>query len=281
LPGRDRHRAAIVAHLQDPMPPILDPAGNPKSAASNVISIRALKAHCATCSMRELCLPIGFTPDAMRDLEALITVRRRFKKGESVFNSGDRFAALYAIRSGSCKLTIQSEDGREQVSGYHIMGDIMGFDGIGSGQHGGWAIALEDTEVCVIPFEHLEELCQRSAPLQHNLHRLLSREVTRDENLLLVLGSMRAEERVVAFLLDLSNRYRQRGYSSTEFVLRMTRDEIGSYLGLTLETVSRVFSHLQAEGAIEVEKRAVKLVNPAALRAMMNEREGASGSDTK
>jgi len=92
-------------------------------------------------------------------------VRRRFKKGESVFNSGDRFAALYAIRSGSCKLTIQSEDGREQVSGYHIMGDIMGFDGIGSGQHGGWATALENTEVCVIPFGQLEELCQRSAPL--------------------------------------------------------------------------------------------------------------------
>jgi CRP/FNR family transcriptional regulator, anaerobic regulatory protein len=223
--------------------------------------------------MRELCLPIGLTSDAMRDLEALITVRRRFQKGESVFNSGDRFAALYAIRSGSCKLTIQSEDGREQVSGYHIMGDIMGFDGIGSGRHGAWATALEDTEVCEIPFEHLEALCQRLAPLQHNLHRLLSREVTRDENLLLVLGSMRAEERVVAFLLDLSNRYRQRGYSSTEFVLRMTRDEIGSYLGLTLETVSRVFSHLQAQGAIEVEKKAVKLVNPAALRAMMNERE--------
>ena len=107
------------------------------------------------------------------------------------------------------------------------MGDIMGFDGIGSGQHCGQAIALEDTEVCEIPFDHLEELCQRLAPLQHNLHRLLSREVTRDEHLLLVLGSMRAEERVVAFLLDLSDRYRQRGYSSTEFVLRMTRDEIG------------------------------------------------------
>jgi CRP/FNR family transcriptional regulator len=253
------------------MHPIPDPRFDPKG--SNVTSIRDLRAHCATCSMRELCMPIGLGSDAMRELDALITIRRRFKKGEAVFHRGNRFAALYAIRFGSCKVTVSSEYGREQVSGYHITGDILGFDGIGSGRHGGHAIALEDTEVCEIAFERLEELCQRLAPLQHNLHRLLSREVTRGENLLLVLGSMRAEERVVAFLLDLSNRYRQRGYSSTEFVLRMTRDEIGSYLGLTLETVSRVFSQLQEQEAIKVEKKAVQLVNLAALRAMMDERE--------
>ena len=250
----------------------IDPAGT----VSNAISIRALGAHCATCSMRELCLPMGLSPDAMHELDALITVRRHFKKGESVFHGGDRFAALYAIRSGSCKVTVATEDGREQVCGYHIMGEIMGFDGIASGRHGGRAVALEDTELCEIPFDRLEELCQRLASLQHNLHRLLSREVTRDENLLLVLGSMGAEERVVAFLLNLSNRYRQRGYSSTEFVLRMTRGEIGSYLGLTLETVSRVFSHLQEQGAAQVEKKAVRLVNLPALRAMMNERESRS-----
>ena len=246
---------------------------DPEGKVSNVISISDLRVHCATCSMRELCLPIGLDSDAMRELDALITIRRHFKKGKSVFNCGDRFAALYAIRSGSCKVTVPAEDGREQVSGYHLMGDIMGFDGIDSGRHGGQAIALEDTEVCEIPFDHLEELSQRLPPLQHNLHRLLSREVTRDENLLLVLGSMRADERVVAFLLNLSNRYRQRGYSSTEFVLRMTRGEIGSYLGLKLETVSRVFSHLQEQGTIKVHKKAVQLVDLPALRAMMNERE--------
>jgi CRP/FNR family transcriptional regulator, anaerobic regulatory protein len=254
------------------MRPILDPPIKPADSVSNVISISDLKVHCATCSMSELCLPIGLAPDAMRELDALITIRRHFKKGESVFNCGDRFAALYAIRSGSCKVTVPTEDGREHVSGYHMMGDIMGFDGIGSGWHGGQAIALEDTEVCEIPFDRLEELCQRLPPLQRNLHRLLSREITRDENLLLVLGSMKAEERVVAFLLNLSNRYRQRGYSSTEFVLRMTRGEIGSYLGLKLETVSRVLSHLQEQGAIKVEKKAIQLVNLTALKAMMSER---------
>jgi CRP/FNR family transcriptional regulator len=153
------------------------------------------------------------------------------------------------------------------------MGDIMGFDGIGSGRHGGQATALEDTEVCEIPFDHLEDLCQQLAPLQHNLNRLMSREITRDERLLLVLGGMKAEERVVAFLLELSNRYRQRGYSSTEFVLRMTRGEIGSYLGLTLETVSRAFSNLQRQGAVKVSKKAVQLIDIPTLRAMMAEHE--------
>ena len=253
--------------------PIRDPALHPQSVVSNVISIRDLKAHCASCSMRELCLPIGLTPDAMRELDALITIRRHFKKGESVFRSGDRFAALYAIRSGSCKVSVPTEDGREQVSGYHIMGDIMGFDGIGSDRHGGQATALEDTEVCEIPFDRLEELCDRIALLQHNLHRLLSRELARDQNQLLVLGGMKAEERVVAFLLDLSNRYRERGYSSTEFVLRMTRSEIGSYLGLKLETVSRSLSHLQAEGLVKIKNKAVQLINLPALRALINERE--------
>ena len=252
---------------------IPDSALHPQSVVSNVISIRDLKAHCARCSSRELCLPIGLAPDAMRELDALITIRRHFKKGESVFRSGDHFAALYAIRSGSCKVSVPTEDGREQVSGYHIMGDIMGFDGIGSDRHGGQATALEDTEVCEIPFGRLEELCNRLPPLRHNLLQLLSRDLARDQNQLLVLGGMKAEVRVVAFLLDLSNRHRERGYSSTEFVLRMTRSEIGSYLGLELETVSRSLSHLQAEGLVKIRKKAIQLINLPALRALVNERE--------
>jgi len=185
---------------------------------------------------------------------------------------GDRFAALYAIRSGSCKVTVPTEDGGEQVSGYHIMGDIMGFDGIGNGRHGGRGMALEDTEVCEIPFDHLEELCQRLAPLQHNLHRFLAREISRDHSVMLLLGSMRAEERVAEFLLNLSERYRRRGYSSTEFVLRMTREEIGSYLGLKLETVSRLFSHFQKEALIRIRGRDVQILDLAALKQLVGQR---------
>ena len=152
------------------------------------------------------------------------------------------------------------------------MGDIMGFDGIAHGRHGAQAIALEDTEICVIPFEQLEQLCSRFEPLQRNLHQLLAREVERDQNLLLVVGGTRAEERVAAFLLDLSHRYHQRGYSSTEFVLRMTRREIGSYLGLKLETVSRLLSRFQAEGLISVNKKTVRLLDLDGLRTLLGER---------
>ena len=250
----------------------VSPIRRAAAAGSNVVSIRDLRAHCATCSMRELCLPLGLARDEMGELETLISGRRHFRKGEAVFRSGDRFDALYAIRYGSCKVILVTDEGREQVSGFHIMGDIMGFDGIANGRHGGHAIALEDTEVCVLPFEQLEKLCRQLESLQRNLHQLLSREIARDKNLLLVVGSMRAEERVAAFLLSLSQRYRQRGYSSTEFVLRMTRREIGSYLGIKLETVSRLLSRFQAQGLIRVDRKSVALLDLNGLHAFLDER---------
>jgi CRP/FNR family transcriptional regulator, anaerobic regulatory protein len=175
---------------------------------------------------------------------------------------------LYAIRIGSCKTTVLAEDGREQIAGYHMLGDIIGLDGIASERHGCEAVALEDTEVCVLPFDRLEELARAVAPLQHNLHQFLSREIGRDQNVMLLLGSMRAEERLAVFLLNLSERYRRRGYSATEFVLRMTREEIGSYLGLKLETVSRLLSRLQEEGLLQVQGKTVKLLDLPALRQL-------------
>ncbi len=246
--------------------------GNLDQAAADatpaVISIRDLKTHCMTCSMRELCLPVGLERDAMHQLDKLVSTRQRLKKGEAIFRIGDPFAALYAIRLGSCKTTVLAEDGREQVAGYHMPGDLVGLDGIGHERHGCHAIALEDIEVCVMPFGHLENLAQRIPPLQKNLHRILSREIIRDHNVMLLLGSMRAEERLAVFLLNLSHRYRDRGYSATEFILRMTREEIGSYLGLKLETVSRLFSRFQQEGLIQVQGRAIKLLDTAALRQL-------------
>jgi CRP/FNR family transcriptional regulator, anaerobic regulatory protein len=248
------------------------PSSGPQAAA-NVISIRALRAHCATCSMRELCLPTGLGADAMRELDDLVAARQRVKKGLPVFQSGDRFTALYAIRSGSCKTTVSDQGGREQITGYHVMGDIIGFDGIGSGRHQCQAIALEDTEVCEVPFARLEELSSRLPPLQHNLHRLLSREIMREEKLLLVVGGMGAQERIAAFLLNLSQRYQQRGYSSREFVLRLTRKDIGSYLGMRLETVSRLLSHFQSKKLIKMEKSVVQLLDLQALKAMISEHD--------
>lgn len=207
---------------------------------------------------------------SIRELNAVSTTRTRLKKGNALYRAGAPFTALYAIRLGSCKTTILAEDGREQIAGYHMLGDIIGLDG--TDRHGCQAVALEDTEVCVLPFNRLEELGRTIAPLQHNLHQFLSREIGRNQNSMLLLGSMRAEERLAVFLLNLSERYRRRGYSSSEFVLRMTREEIGSYLGLKLETVSRLFSRFQKEGLIQVQGRGLKLLDLPALRQLAGQR---------
>jgi CRP/FNR family transcriptional regulator len=252
------------------------PGSSPHRAANGtpapVISIRDLKVHCSNCSMRELCLPMGLEVADLERVDALLGTRIKLRKGETLYRDGETFTALYAIRIGSLKTTVLAEDGREQVSGYHMLGDIIGLDGIGTDRHGCQAVALEDTDVCVLPFERIEDVARSVPALQRNLHRLLSKEISRDQNVMLLLGSMRAEERLAVFLLSLAERYKRRGYSSTEYVLRMTREEIGSYLGLKLETVSRLFSRFQDEGLIQVQGRAVKLLDPIALKAIIGQR---------
>ena len=238
-----------------------------------VVFLSDLKAACASCSMRELCMPFGLNADELAQIDSLVGSRRRLRKGETLYDAGDAFAGLYAVRVGSVKTTVLAEDGREQVTGYQLPGDIVGLDGVGGDRYQSRTVALEDSEVCVMPSDRLEMLTQRVPALQNNLHRLLSREISRDHALMLVLGSMRAEERLAVFLLDLAERYRRRGYSSTRYVLRMTRGEIGSYLGLTLETVSRLFSRLQQEGIVRVQGREVVLLDPGALRQLCAARE--------
>lgn len=236
---------------------------------SPAVSLHALRTHCNNCSMRELCLPVGLEPQAMQQLDELVTTRVQLQRGGTLYRAGDRFSMLYAIRTGFCKTTLLEQAGHEQVMGYHMLGDIIGMDGIGTGSHGCQAIALEDTELCTLPFSLLEDLARNIASLQHNLHQVLAREITRDQNIMLMLGRMRAEERLALFLLNLSDRYEQRGYSSTEFVLRMTRMDIGSYLGLKLETVSRLFSRLQSKGLIRVQGRTVTMLDRPALEQLV------------
>lgn len=250
------------------MPAPLGHTTHSAAPRASLILVRDLKARCNSCSMRELCLPVGLEPAALGELETVVSSRTRLKKGDTLYRAGERFSALYAIRLGSCKTTIPAEDGREQIAGYHMLGDIIGLDGIGTDRHGCQAVALEDSEVCVLPFERLEELARAVPSLQRNLLQFLSREIAREQNTMLLLGSMRAEERLAVFLLNLSDRYRRRGYSSTEFVLRMTREEIGSYLGLKLETVSRLFSRFQEEGLLQVQGRGLKLLDLPALRQL-------------
>jgi len=221
-------------------------------------------------SQAELCLPRQIGDGDMARIEQVVFARRRLKRGDSLFKAGDPFNALYAIRSGFLKTTVLNADGREQVTGFQMGGELLGLDGIGSGRYHGNAVALEDSEVCVLPFALIEELGREIPAIQRNLHSVLSREIVRDHGVMMLLGSMSAEERLGAFLLGLSRRFTARGYSASDFHLRMTREEIGSFLGLKLETVSRLFSRFQADGLIEVQQKHVRIVDIPGLENLVH-----------
>lgn len=206
----------------------------------------------------------------MEQLDSIVSTRRKVPRSAPLFSNGEDFKALYAVRTGFFKTAVANEFGKEQVIGFQMAGEILGLDGIVSHKHSCDAIALEDSEVCVMQWEQVESLANSLTVLQRHLHRIMSREIVREHGVMLLLGSMRAEERLAAFLLNLVQRLKSRGFSSTELVLRMTRDEIGSYLGLKLETVSRTFTKLVEAGVIEVRSRHVKILDEKALKAIAN-----------
>jgi len=230
---------------------------------------RKFEVTCASCNLRELCLPGAVCLDDLQRVENIVYARRRVKRGEALFNAGDEFRTVYAIRSGFFKTSVVDGEGREQVTGFFMGGELMGLDGLGTGRYNGTAVALEDSEACVLPFALVEELSHDIRPLQRQLHSVLSREIVRDHGVMMLLGSMRAEERLATFLLNLSRRFMRRGYSSSDFHLRMTREEIGSYLGLKLETVSRLFSSFQKDGLIEVQQKHVRIHDIAGLERLL------------
>jgi CRP/FNR family transcriptional regulator, anaerobic regulatory protein len=244
----------VVIHPQPPTP----------------VHSHALKVACSSCNLRELCLPLGLSQAEVERLDTLVANRSSVPRGETLYRSGDPFRSLFAVRTGFFKTRVAAEDGRDQVTGFQMAGELLGFDGIGTEHHTCDAVALEDSQVCVIPFNQLESLSREFSELQRQLHKVMSREIVREHGVMLLLGSMRAEERVAAFLLNLTQRLQARGFSSTALVLRMTREEIGSYLGLKLETVSRAFSKFQEDGVLEVKQRQVRVLNEPALRQLVN-----------
>ncbi|QLI83085.1 fumarate/nitrate reduction transcriptional regulator Fnr [Chitinibacter fontanus] len=234
------------------------------------MSPRHLRNSCTNCSLRELCLPLGLSQEEMQELDTIITQARPIKRGEALYRAGEPFRSLYAIRLGFFKASVISEDGREQVTGFHMSGELMGMDAISTDVHTCDAIALEDSEVCELPFNDIEDLSREIPLLQRHFHKVMSREIVRDHGVMLLLGNMKAEERLAAFLLNLSQRFAIRGYSSSSFHLRMTREEIGSYLGLKLETVSRTLSKFQDQGFIKVQNRLIELENIDSLKKLLN-----------
>jgi len=236
--------------------------------SDNVISLATLKAACSGCSLRDLCIPLGLSADDMRALEGAIKGNRKLIKGEFLYRAGDPFKSLFAIRTGSTKTCEITIDGSIQITGFHLPGELLGIDAISSEQHPCDVIALETTELCELPFNKLESLARELPGLQHQLFRLMSRELADEEQQLLMLGRMKAEERLAAFLLGFSRRLQQLGHSPTELRLPMSRQDLGDYLGLALETVSRLFSRFQEEKLISVQGRNVNLLDTARLNGI-------------
>jgi CRP/FNR family transcriptional regulator len=220
------------------------------------------KTVCATCELRELCMPCcGLTPSEKKVADRLAFNRLRVRRGERLYRTGERFGSLYAVRDGFFKSVAVLENGREQVTGFSMIGDVLGMDGIGPGLHSCAAVALEDSDVCAVPFAGLQEVAHGIPSLQHHFRKLMGREIVREQGMMLQLGSMSAEERVAMFLLDLSRRFAARGYPASEIKLRMKREEIASFLGLKLETVSRTISRFQDEGLIAVQQKLIRVRN--------------------
>ena len=214
-------------------------------------------------------LALGLTADKLPEMDELTRVKRKVARGAALYRSGDSFRL--AVRCSERLFQERRHLARRtgESHGLHLPGEMMALDAINRRIHGYDAVALEDSEVCVVPFTRLTPLAMRLPELQGQLLRMLSGDIVRDQGLMLLLGGMDAEQRIAAFLLSLSRRYQRLGYAATRFSLRMTREEIGSYLGLTLETVSRLLSRLQREGLISVHQREVELKDVQRLRELV------------
>jgi CRP/FNR family transcriptional regulator len=234
------------------------------------VDFKQMHNTCSACSLRELCLPAGLDLVEINAVDKLIKRGRAIARGEYLFRNRTPPQALYAIRTGFMKTSVLHNDGCEQVVGFHMAGDLLGLDAIGGGHHMCDAAALDNCDVCEIPLDALEQLSREIPSLQRHFHRILSREIVHYHGMILLLGSMRADERLAVFLLDLSQRHAARGYSSNEFALRMTRTDIASYLGLKLETVSRVLSRMRARELIEVHNRQVRITDMDGLKSIVS-----------
>lgn len=234
--------------------------------------LRSRTPACSDCPNRNYCLPGGLTAAAVRRLDDQMFSRLRVREGAALYHEGDAFKFFYAVRSGTFKSILTLRDGREQVTDFHVLGDLMGLDGVARGVHASTAVALEAAEVCIVPYTRVEEMSRNSAELQQMVSRIMSMQIVRERCLVLLLGAMNSEERLASFLLSLSTRMKRRGYSPDEFHLRMSRVELGSYLALSVETVSRTFSGFQQQGFLRVNKKHVRILDHAGLQRILDTR---------
>ena len=229
-------------------------------------SLRNMQRACGTCSLQELCLPLGVNTADIELLEKIVHRSRPLPRGKYLFREGDPFTSIFVARSGAVKSYTVGQDGSEQIIGFHLPGELLGLDGLTDGVHAASARTLETVSVCEVPFERLEETARQVPALQHQLLRLMSREITKREGQLLSLGKQGPEQRLAVLLLSV--RFAQRGYSPTRFVLPMARIDIANFLGLAAETVSRLLRRLQDTQVLAIDGRAVEILDLPELHAL-------------
>jgi len=217
--------------------------------------------NCQNCSISELCLPFTLNEQELNTLDDIIDRKRPIHKGDKIFSDGQELHALFAIRSGTFKTYTVNEQGEEQITGFHLAGDLLGFDAIADSEHKSFAQALETSMVCEIPYDNLDTLSNTMPKLKKQVLRLMSNEIRTDQEMLTLLNRKNAEQRVATFLVSLSDRYKNRGLSAIEFRLTMTRSDIGNYIGLTVETISRLLNRFHKSGLIKVDGKLITILD--------------------
>ncbi|WP_428034022.1 fumarate/nitrate reduction transcriptional regulator Fnr [Amphritea sp.] len=253
--------------------------GNHKASEGKLHSLRQV--HCSTCSLSSLCLPVSLNMTEMDRLDDIIDKSRPLKKGEHLFHQGEPFSSVYAIRAGTIKTYTLTNEGEEQITGFYFPGEMVGMSGFDSEQYPVSAKMLETTTVCEIPFERLDELSGQMPELRRQILRTLSKEIRDDQQMMLLLSKKNAEQRVATFLVKLSTRFKARGYSATHFRLSMSRNEIGNYLGLAVETVSRIFTRFQKMELVRVDGKEIELSNLEEIYSLSGESQDMQPCDEK
>lgn len=226
--------------------------------------------NCGNCRLNTICLPISLHIEDIDRLDKIIQRGKPLQKGDYLYRAMDAFTSVYAIRSGAVKAITLSDNGEEQVTGFYLPGEVVGMDGIADNRYTNSVIALETASVCEIPFERMEELSLQIPNLQRHFFQLMSREITQDQQVITLLSKSSADERIAALLLSISSRNGRRQLSANAFRLPMSRTDIGNYLGLTIETVSRVLTRLQKQEVIAVDKKEILITKMEQLRAIAN-----------
>ncbi len=235
---------------------------------SKVINIKSVKLSCSQCSLSTLCLPRGLNPEEFEKVASIVQRERPLQRGELLFEIGQPFKSLFAVQSGSIKTLLQTRNGEEQIVGFHMPGELLGFDALGHEEHTCSAIALETSSICELPYHKLNELAHQVPGLSNHFMHLMSNEIADEHGMMLMLGKKSAEERIASFLLSLSVRYSKRGFSPNQFNLTMSRHDIANYLGLAVETISRCISHMQDEGILAADRKYINILDMPRLRTV-------------